>query len=201
MVALPDRLFMSAAEYLDWEPTQEDRYEYWDGEVVAMSGGTRNHNRISGNWFKLLDDALLNRDCDVYIADVKVQVEPGRKYFYPDVVVTFDKGDNDAQIVQLPCLIIEVLSPSTEAIDRSAKFAIYRQFTSLQEYVLVQVDRPKVEVFRRSENNQWVLSEYDLDDHLLLKSIGVEIAIADLYSQVQFNPNSLTLDGGYYSPS
>jgi Uma2 family endonuclease len=192
MIALPDRLFMSAAEYLDWEPTQEDRYEYWDGEVVAMSGGTRNHNRISGNWFKLLDDALLNRDCDVYIADVKVQVEPGRKYFYPDVVVTCDKGDDDAQIVQSPCLIIEVLSPSTEAIDRGAKFARYRQFTSLQEYVLVQVDRPKVEVFRRNENNQWVLSEYDLEDRLLLESIGVEIAIADLYRQVQFEPNNLT---------
>jgi Uma2 family endonuclease len=192
MVALPDRLFMSATEYLDWEPTQEDRYEYWDGEVVAMSGGTRNHNRISGNWFKLLDDALLNRDCDVYIADVKVQVEPGRKYFYPDVVVTCDKDDDDAQIVQFPCLIIEVLSPSTEAVDRGAKFARYRQFQSLQEYVLVQVDRPKVEVFRRNDRNQWVLSEYDLDDRLLLESIGVEIAIADLYSQVQFESDNLT---------
>ena len=191
MVALPDRLFMSAAEYLDWEPTQEERYEYWDGEVVAMSGGSRNHNRISGNCFKLLDDALINRNCEVYIADVKVQVEPGRKYFYPDVVVTCDKSDDDAQIVQFPCLIIEVLSPSTEAIDRGAKFARYRQFQSLQEYVLVQVDRPKVEVFRRNENNQWVLSEYDLDDRLLLESIGVEIAIADLYRQVQFEPNNL----------
>jgi Uma2 family endonuclease len=191
MVSLPDRLFMSAAEYLNWEPTQEDRYEYWDGEVVAMSGGTRNHNRISLNFSKLLDDALLNRGCDVYIADVKVQVEPERKYFYPDVVVTCDKGDDDAQIVQFPCLIIEVLSPSTEAIDRGAKFARYRQFTSLQEYVLVQVDRPKVEVFRRNENNQWVLSEYDLDDRLLLESIGVEIVIFDLYRQVQFEPNIL----------
>jgi Uma2 family endonuclease len=191
MVALPDRLFMSAAEYLEWEPTQEDRYEYWDGEVVAMSGGTRNHNRISLNFSKLLDDALLNRDCDVYIADVKVQVEPGRKYFYPDVVVTYDKGDDDAQIVQFPCLIIQVLSPSTEAIDRGAKFARYRQFQSLQEYVLVQVDRPKVEIFRRNENNQWVLSEYDLDDRLLLESIGVEIAIADLYRQVQFESSNL----------
>jgi Uma2 family endonuclease len=192
MVALPDRLFMSAAEYLDWEPTQEDRYEYWDGEVVLRGSGlicnynARNHNHISGNWFKLIDDALINRDCDVYIADVKVQVEPGRKYFYPDVVVTCDKGDDDAQIVQFPCLIIEVLSPSTEAIDRGTKFSRYRQFQSLQEYVLVQVDRPKVEVFRRNDRNQWVLSEYDLDDRLLLESIGVEIAISDLYRQVQF---------------
>jgi Uma2 family endonuclease len=198
MVALPDRLFMSATEYLDWEPTQEERYEYWDGEVILRGSGLiynyndRNHNRISLNFAKLLDDALLNRDCDVYIADVKVQVEPGRKYFYPDVVVTCDKSDDDAQIVQSPCLIIEVLSPSTEAIDRGAKFARYRQFQSLQEYILVQVDRPKVEIFRRNENNQWVLSEYDLDDRLLLESIGVEIAIADLYRQIQFETDNLT---------
>jgi Uma2 family endonuclease len=191
MVALPDRLFMSAAEYLAWEPTQEDRYEYWDGEVVAMSGGTRNHNRISGNFFRLLDDALLDRACDVYIADVRVQVEPGQKYFYPDVVVTCDDRDDDAQFVQFPCLVIEVLSPSTEAIDRGAKFAIYRQFLSLQEYVLVQADRSNVEVFWRNEKGQWVLSEYDLADRLLLESIGVEIAISDLYRQVQLETNNL----------
>jgi Uma2 family endonuclease len=190
MVALPDRLYMSAAEYLEWEPTQEERHEYWDGEVVAMSGGTRNHNRISGNFFRLLDDALLNRDCDVYIADVKVQVEPGRKYFYPDVVVTCDERDDDAQIVQFPCLIIEVLSPSTEAIDRGAKFARYRQFRSLQEYVLVQVDRPKVEVFRRDNLDRWVLSEYDIEDSLLLESIDVEITISNLYRQVQFETDN-----------
>jgi Uma2 family endonuclease len=189
MVALPDRLFMSVAEYLAWEPTQEDRYEYWDGEVVAMSGGTRNHNRISGNFFRLLDDALLDRACDVYIADVKVQLDPGQKYFYPDVVVTCDERDDDAQFVQFPCLIIEVLSPSTEAIDRGAKFARYRQFPSLQEYVLVQADRSNVEVFRRNEKGQWVLSEYALENRLLLESIGVEIAIADLYRQVQFETN------------
>ena len=191
MVALPDCLFMSAAEYLDWEPTQEERHEYWDGEVVAMSGGTRNHNRISGNFFKLLDDALLNRNYDVYIADVKVQVEPGRKYFYPDVVVTCDERDDDAQIVQFPCVIIEVLSPPTEAIDRGAKFARYRQFRSLHEYVLVQVDRPKVEVFRRNNLNQWVLSEYDLEDTLILESIDVEVIISNLYRQVQFETDNL----------
>jgi Uma2 family endonuclease len=200
MVALPDRILMTAAEYLTWEPTQEERYEYWDGEVVAMSGGTRNHNRISGNFFRLLDDALLEsrserlrqRACDVYIADVKVQVEPGQKYFYPDVVVTCDERDDDTQFVQFPCLIIEVLSPSTEAIDRGAKFARYRQFTSLQEYVLVQADRPIVEVFRRNDRGQWVLSEYNLEDSLLLESIGVEIAISELYRQVQFETDNVT---------
>ncbi len=186
MVALSDRLVMTAAEYLAWEPTQEGRHEYWDGEVVAMSGGTRNHNRICGNCFKLLDDALLDRNCDVYISDVKVQVELGRKYFYPDVVVTCDDSDNDPQYVRFPCLIIEVLSPSTEAIDRGAKFARYRQFLAFKEYVLVNVNEPKIEVFRRNDRGQWVLSEYDLEDRLQLESIDLEISVADLYRQVQF---------------
>jgi Uma2 family endonuclease len=186
MVALSDHLFMTAAEYLEWEPTQEERYEYWDGEVVAMSGGTRNHNRISGNFFRLLDDALIDRACDVYIADVKVQVEPGQKYFYPDVVVTCDERDDDSQFVQFPCLIIEVLSPATEAIDRGAKFARYRQFESLQEYVLVQVEQANVEVFRRNDQGQWVLSEYGWEDMLPLESLGVKVVIADLYRQVQW---------------
>jgi Uma2 family endonuclease len=186
MVALPDNTLMSAEEYLLWEPTQEERYEYWDGEIVMMSGATRNHNRISLNFSKLLDDALADRSCEVYIVDVKVQVEPGQKYFYPDVVVTCDERDGDPQFVQYPCLIIEVLSPSTEAADRGKKFAKYRQSPTLQEYVLVQVTQPVVEVFRRNEQGKWVLSEYNLDEILRLESVDVEIAIADLYRQVQF---------------
>ena len=186
MVALPDRILMSAEEYLVWEPTQEQRYEYWDGEVVMMSGATRNHNRISANFFKLLDDALTDRTCEVYIVDVKVQVEPGQKYFYPDVVVICDERDIDPQLVQFPCLIIEVLSPSTEAADRGKKFAKYRQSPTLQEYVLVQVAQPGVEVFRRNEQGKWVLSEYNSGEILRLESVDVEIAITDLYRQVQF---------------
>jgi Uma2 family endonuclease len=186
MVALSDRIFMTAAEYLDWEPTQEERYEYWDGEVVAMSGAIRNHNRVSLNVSKLLDDALVHRPCEVYMVDVKVQVGPGQKYFYPDVVVTCDERDKDPRFVQFPCLIVEMLSPSTEAIDRGIKFAQYRKFTALQEYVLVQVDQPFVEVFRRNAQGQWVLSEYTLEDRFCFESLNVEIAIADLYQQVTF---------------
>jgi Uma2 family endonuclease len=187
MVALPERPLMTAAEYLQWEPTQEERYEYWDGEIVAMSGGTRAHNRISGNCFKLLDDALAARECDVYINDVKVEVDPGIKYFYPDIVVTCDARDDDPQFVRFPSLIIEVLSSSTEAFDRGMKFAKYRQLSTLQEYVLISVERVLVEVFRRNNQNQWVLSEYNGEDRLYLESIDVEIAIADLYRQVKFD--------------
>ena len=89
--------------------------------------------------------------------------------------------------MQFPCLIIEVLSPSTEALDRGTKFAKYRQFSTLQEYVLVQVEQAGVEVFRRNQQGQWVLSEYGLGDSLLLESVNVEITIADLYRQIQFS--------------
>ncbi|MEG4869158.1 Uma2 family endonuclease [Microcoleus sp. F10-B4] len=186
MVALPDRPSMSAEEYLAWEPTQEERYEYWDGEVVAISGQTRNHNRITINFFKLLDDSL-NLPYEIYIIDVKIQVQPGKKYFYPDVVVTCDEHDNDPQLVQFPSLIIEVLSPSTEAADRGIKFAQYRQFSTLREYVLVQAEQPGVEMFRRDRQGQWVLSEYGLGDSLQLESVNLEIAIDNLYRQVQFS--------------
>ena len=186
MVALSDRLLMSAEEYLAWEATQEERYEYWDGEVVAMSGGTRNHNRVSFNFSKLLDDALADRPSEVYILDVKVQVEPDRKYFYPDVVVTCDDRDRNPQWVQFPSLIIEVLSPSTEAVDRGKKFAHYRKSLTLKEYVLVQVDRPAVEVFQRNEQGKWVLSEYGMGDRLYLESVEIDIAIAEVYRKVQF---------------
>jgi Uma2 family endonuclease len=92
-------------------------------------------------------------------------------------------------------LIIEVLSPSTEAIDRGIKFAKYRQFATLQEYVLVQVEQPEVEVFRRNERGQWVLSEYALGDRLYLESVGVDLASADLYRQVQFENANLEFSG------
>jgi len=156
MVALPDRLLMTYEEYLAWESTQEMRHEFCDGEVIAMAGGSRNHNRVSLNFSKILDNALADRSCEVYIADVKVQVLPRRKYFYPDVVVTCDERDrHDAQVVSFPCLIIEVISPSTEGFDRGFKFSQYRSFDTLQEYVLVQVEQSIVEVFQRNDQGQW----------------------------------------------
>ncbi|GBO54351.1 hypothetical protein APA_2299 [Pseudanabaena sp. lw0831] len=195
MVALPDRLLMTYEEYLAWESTQEMRHEFCNGEVIAMAGGTRDHNRVSLNFSKILDNTLADRPCEVYIADVKVQTQPKRKYFYPDVVVTCDERDrNDALVVAYPCLLIEVLSPSTEAYEslsetlreRGFKFSQYRKFETLKEYVLVQVDQPIVEVFQRNDQGQWVFFEYGFSDRLFLKSVNVEITISDLYRQIQF---------------
>jgi Uma2 family endonuclease len=147
---------MNPQEYLEWELTQPMRYEYIEGEVFAMTGGTKPHNRIALNLATALDSHLMERGCEVYIADVKVQVSPVGPYHYPDLVVTCDHRDSESnQFVQYPCLIVEVLSPSTEAFDRGGKFTHYRKLKTLQEYVLIQSEQVGVECFRRNEQGLW----------------------------------------------
>jgi Uma2 family endonuclease len=186
MVALRDRTLMTVEEYFAWEETQEERHEYWDGEVITMSGGTKFHNRVALNFFKQLDTAFGEGPCEVFTSDIRVRVEPRRKYFYPDVVVSCDDREDEELYVNYPCLIVEVLSPTTESIDRGIKFAKYQQILSLKEYVLVQVLQPGVEVYQRTDRGKWIYSSYGMDDRILLESVNVEVAVADLYRQVKF---------------
>lgn len=186
MVALQDRRLMTVEEYFEWEEMQEERHEYWDGEVVAMAGTTKNHHRVARNFSNRLNTAFGDGPCEVFTADIRVRVEPRRKYFYPDVVVSCDDREDEDLYINYPCLIIEVLFASTEAIDRGIKFAKYRAILSLKEYVLVQVSQPGVEVYQRSNRGQWIYSSYGMDDRFLLDSVGVEVAVADLYHQVTF---------------
>ena len=186
MVALQDRLLMRVEEYFEWEEMQEERHEFWDGEVVAMAGTSKNHHRVARNFSNRLNTAFGDGPCEVFTADIRVRVEPRRKYFYPDVVVSCDDREDEDLYLNYPCLIIEVLSPSTEAIDRGIKFAKYRAILSLKEYVLVQVSQPGVEVYQRSDRGQWIYSSYEMDDRFLLESVGVEVAVSDLYRQVKF---------------
>ena len=189
MVALQDRRLMTVEEYFEWEEIQEERHEYWDGEVVAMAGATRNHHRVVRNFSIRLNTAFGDGPCEVFTADIRVRVEPRRKYFYPDMVVSCDDREDEDLYLNYPCLIIEVLSPSTEAIDRGIKFAKYRAILSLKEYVLVQVSQPGVEVYQRSDRGQWIYSAYGMDDRFLLDSVGVEVTVSDLYHQVKFELN------------
>ena len=188
MVANPQFQYMSPQEYLEWEKTQELRYENIDGEVFAMTGGTIPHNRIALNLAIDLDDFLAEKECQVYISDVKVQVTSVGPYHYPDVMVSCDDEDKDAiDMVQYPCLIVEVLSPSTEAFDRGKKFTRYRQSNTLQEYVLIESDEIAVECFRKNDEGLWVLHTYGEGDTLTLESVGISIPVEKLYRRVQFD--------------
>ena len=191
MIASPQRQYMTPEAYLEWEPLQEDRYEYIDGEVFAMTGGTKPHNRIAFNLASALDNHL-DGCCEVYISDVKVQVSARGPYHYPDVVVSCDQRDqNTNQVICHPCLIAEVLSPSTEAIDRGKKFRRYRQAESLREYLLIQADQKGVECFRKNEAGLWVLYSYEAEDELVLETVDLSLPIEALYRQVQFEADLL----------
>lgn len=151
-----------------------------------MTGGNKPHNRVAANLFTALDQHLGGR-CEVYIADVKVQVAVKGPYHYPDVVVSYDPRDqNTSQVISYPCLIAEVLSPSTEAMDRGKKFQRYRQAKSLQEYVLIQADQKGVDCFRKNEAGLWVMQSYEAEDELRLETVDLTLPVEALYRQVRF---------------
>lgn len=183
MIASPhQRLKMTIAEYLEWEPQQEIRHEYVNGEVFAMTGGTIPHNDIALNLYTALRPHLKSRSCRINVADVKVQVSPVSPYYYPDVIVSCDPEDlNARQLIQFPNLIVEVLSPGTEAKDRGEKFTYYQTMPSLQEYVLISSEKVAVECYRRGEGRMWLYYPYVSGDVISLNSVEFECAIDLLY--------------------
>jgi len=184
MAELARKLFISPAEYLEGEKAARVRHEYIDGEVYAMAGGTKAHNEIAGNFYGLLRAHLRGTPCRVFIGDVKVHVawDWRERFYYPDVVVGCTAGDNDPYVVEQPKLIVEVLSHSTEREDRSDKFYAYRRLASLEEYVLVAQDLRRVEVYRRETG--WDLDLYEAEGNFSLRSVGVELTLAEVYEGV-----------------
>ncbi len=178
---------MTPEEYLEWEAKQELRYEYIDGEILAMTGGTIPHNKVYFNLYTAVRPHLSQRGCEPYVADVKVQANENSRYFYPDLVVTCHPYDLKARdFIQHPTLIVEVLSPSTASYDRGNKFKYYRQIPSLQEDVLVDSESTLVEVYRRGEGKMWFCNYYEAGEAIALESIEFQCPIEFLYEGVTF---------------
>jgi Uma2 family endonuclease len=177
-------------EYLAAERSSETRSEYLDGGVYPMTGGTANHIRIVSNINTQLNTQLEERPCDVFPIDMKVRLPDSRKFFYPDVVVVCGElqfHDERKDIITNPDVVIEVLSPSTEAFDRGAKFEAYRTVGTLKEYVLVSQDKPLVEQYARNGDGSWKFTEaVGLESFLTLPSIGCTLNLAAVYKRVEF---------------
>jgi Uma2 family endonuclease len=189
MIAAPAHLpRFTPQEYFAWEEQQEVKHEYFDGEVFAMSGGTVNHGRIGGRIFSLIDDRLSESDrCIALNSDVKIQIQASEKYVYPDASATCDERDRQTtQFISHPSLIVEVLSPSTEAYDRGKKFKLYQRSSSLVEYVLVSAEEIEIEVFRKNERGKWEVTNYVAGDTVELESIGLTFAIERVYRGIEF---------------
>lgn len=184
------KTYLSPEEYLEIERRAEFRSEYFNGEMFAMAGASLAHNRITRDALTAINTSLRSGDCEVFSNDMRVKIDPIKKYAYPDLVaVCGDARFEDAETDTLlnPVLIIEVLSPSTAAYDRGAKFEHYRQIPSLREFVLIEQDRPHIEVYRRDADGSWRLFEQnDLEGTVSLESIGCHLTLREIYARVEF---------------
>jgi Uma2 family endonuclease len=193
-MAADPRQWVSPEEYLRQERLAETKSEYIYGMILAMSGATPNHVRITVNVSSELHQQLKDKPCEVFTTDLRVRVAEGGMYAYPDVVVVCGEPvfeTEELDVLANPTVIIEVLSQSTESYDRGLKFNRYRRRASLQEYVLVAQDRISVERYAR-EGDHWVLTEANsLDDTLELSSIGCTLAVRDVYRKVNVPPSNV----------
>ncbi|MCQ8103849.1 Uma2 family endonuclease [Methylomonas sp. SURF-2] len=172
--------FIGETEYLSGEMLAETKHEYIDGEVFAMAGASRNHQRLVGNLHAALNRYLANHPCEPFANDLKVKAESC--FFYPDLVVVCDDANGDEYYIDKPTLIVEVLSKTTRRMDKTTKLAAYKTLPSLLEYVLIEQDHVEVELFRRSQN--WFAEHYFLGDSFNLESIDLTVNVTDLYHRV-----------------
>ena len=186
-IAAPTHL--SPAEYLAWERKADFKNEYLNGAILAMSGASEAHNRITVNMILRLGNLLDDLEYSLYVGDLRVRAGVSGSYLYPDVVIVRGKPrfeDDVFDTLLNPAVVVEVLSPSTEARDRGEKFAQYRQLESLQEYILISQDSVHVEHYLR-QGSQWLLTEFrNSEDTLPIVSADCELPLQHIYRLVEF---------------
>jgi Uma2 family endonuclease len=175
-------------EYLNLEPTLEGKFEFWNGEMVAMAGGTINHSRLIAKINQLLGNALSGSGCENLI-DLKVFIESFNRGVFPDAMVICEEPEmyeERSDIIVNPSLVIEVLSPSTESYDRGEKFLRYRSLPSFKEYVLISSDKHLVESFYKESSSLWQMrTAIGLEAEIELFSINKKITLKDIYENVK----------------
>ena len=172
-------------EYLEGEKLTPIKHEFINGDVYAMGGASDKHGLISGNMFANIHSQL-SEGCEIFMSDMKVHTikNDDECFYYPDILVSCDPEDNDPYYRDSPILIVEVLSSSTERIDRTEKRERYQLIPSLQEYVLIAQEFPKIEIFRRS--TAWRCEEYYIEHDFRLESVGMDFAVTDIYRRIKY---------------
>jgi len=194
MVALPQKTYMSEAEYLAFERNSETKHEFVDGEVFAMTGASAAHNLICASLIQSVATELRGKGYKVYASAILVKI--AKNYVYPDVTLVCGEAqfaDNEFDNLLNPTVIFEILSDTTESYDRGTKSENYRKLVSLQEYVLVAQHKPHVERYLRQADGTWNLKEANgLESSLELTSIGCTLHLAEVYEQVSFTTTDST---------
>jgi len=179
--------YLSPQAYLEAEKFSPIKHEYIQGEIYAMTGASDAHVTICTNLAAILRNHMRGSGCRLYLSDMKARIESRDIYYYPDLMVTCDTRDTNFEYFKrYPCLIIEVLSSSTEAFDRGDKFSDYQELETLQEYVLVSQKRQRVDCFRRNPVGIWEFYSYHKEQKLHLASIDFTCSLAQVYEDILF---------------
>jgi Uma2 family endonuclease len=180
-------------EYLELEEKADYKNEYRDGEIISMTGGTTQHNKLALNLATGLNVALNDLNYEIYIGDVKLWIPRYREFTYPDVIVIEGQPvyySTNTTIVTNPLLIVEVLSKSTKDYDRGDKFLYYRSIPEFKEYILIDQTKYYVMQYVKTSENQWILTEYETEDAMInLSSINVKLSLKQLYKKINFSEN------------
>ena len=191
MTIATDKSPYSFAEYLQLEETAAYKNEYQDGEIVPMTGGTTDHNKIALNFAAYLKFALKGQKYNIFIGDVKLWIAQYRQATYPDVMLIEGEPiyyETGKTTITNPRLIVEVLSKSTQNYDQGDKFLYYRSLPELQEYILISQSRPYIMQYNKTEENKWLLTEYEGENaSLSLTSVNFYLSFQEIYEGVTFN--------------
>jgi Uma2 family endonuclease len=179
-VTIPIKTQVSPDEYLAFEESSSERHEFVDGQVFAMAGGTTRHNKIAGALYARALAANHDPSCEVFIENVKLMLED-ESYYYPDVMICCEEDSSELRYRRRPCFIAEILSESTEAIDRGEKLLNYQKLESLQTYALISQDEARVEVFSRLPDGAWRYKLLEGNAVLRVPCAKLELAVNELF--------------------
>ncbi|HTM91738.1 MAG TPA: Uma2 family endonuclease [Flavisolibacter sp.] len=176
---------LTIEEYLEMEQASQEKHEYYQGEIFAMSGSKVTHNKIAINTSTLLANRLKGKPCQPFNSDQRVHIEKNSLFTYPDISVVcgeIETLNNDDWNLLNPTVIFEILSPSTRDYDHGLKFQLYRDIPSLKEYILINSESIHIEVFFLNDHGNWELKEYkSIEDSFVLKSIQVQLGLKEVY--------------------
>lgn len=189
-----EKRYYTPEEYLALEETAINKSEYHDGEIVTMTGGTTNHNKLALNFCRKFPLTIKEQNYEIFINDVRLWIPQTRRYVYPDIMVIQEEPiyqENNQTVVTNPLVIIEVLSNSTKNYDRGNKFFFYRSIPTFREYILIDQYSYHIEQFAKNSKSKWELTEYDSEDSVLtLESVEFQIPMRDIYQRINFEANA-----------
>jgi Uma2 family endonuclease len=173
--------FITVADYLQSELTSETKHEYLEGQLYAMAGASKNHQRIISNLVRVFSGHLRNTPCDTFTSDIKVRIGD-LAFFYPDIIVACEDNTDNNYYTESPVIIVEVLSKSTRRKDETTKRRLYQTMPSLQEYVLIEQDIVDIEICRRSQS--WQSEHYFMGDEIIFAAIDLTLSVNEIYERV-----------------